>query len=126
VNLEAIQNMKKFKSRLIVSMGSESFALQTKEIACIYRDKYIIIVVDKSERRFLYDKSLSELESELDPRYFFRANRKFIINIEYIKSYRSIDKVKLDVRLTLPSNPYQIIVSQENAPLFKKWLQEEF
>ena len=117
--------MRKFKSRLIVSMGSESFALSTKEIACIYRDKYIIIVVDKSERRFLYDKSLSELEKELDPYIFFRANRKFIINIEFIKSYRTIDKVRLDVRLTLPSNHYQIIISQENAPNFKKWLQGE-
>lgn len=106
-------------------MGSESFALPVGEVACIYRDKFIIVVVDRNERRFLYDKSLSELEAELDPKLFFRANRKFIVNIDYIKSYRSIDKVKLDVKLTLPTNPYQIIISQETAPLFKKWLQGE-
>lgn len=117
--------MNKIKSRLIVSMGNESFALKTTEIACIYRDKFIIVVVDKNERRFLYDKSLSELEAELDPKIFFRANRKYIINIDFVKSYRSIDKVKLDVKLTLPNHHYQVIISQDNAPLFKKWLQEE-
>jgi DNA-binding LytR/AlgR family response regulator len=101
------------------------FTLKIDDIACIYRDKLIVIVVDKNEHRFLYNKNLSDLETELDPGLFFRANRQYLININFIKNYTIIDRVKLAVRLKLPSNRHQIIISQETAPLFKKWIRDE-
>ena len=119
------ENMKRLKTRLIVSKGSETFALKTDDIACIFRNNLIVIVVDKYEKRYVYDKSLTEIESELDPRQFFRANRKYIVNINYVRSYKSFDRVKLELFLSLPNNQHQIIISQETAPHFKKWFQEE-
>jgi DNA-binding LytR/AlgR family response regulator len=51
---------------------------------------------------------------------FFTANRKYIVNINYIKSFRSYDKVKLLLEFSIPDNTHQVIVSQEKAPEFKK------
>ncbi len=123
--MEVTTSMKKKKTRLIVRKGNENIALKIEDIAYIYRDNTIIIAVDKEEKKYLCDKHLSALEEELDPALFFRANRKYLINIQFVRSFKSYEKVKLEIYLTLPGNGHQIIVSQENAPLFKKWIYEE-
>lgn len=116
--------MKK-RSRLVVRKGNEHIALRLEDIVLIYRDNTIVVAVDKDERKYLCDQNLAELEDELDGTVFFRANRKYLVNIQYIRSYRSFEKVKLEVFMTQPQNGHQIIVSQETAPLFKKWINEE-
>jgi DNA-binding LytR/AlgR family response regulator len=123
--MEVLTNLKKKKTRLIVRKGAENIALRVEDIAYIYRDNTIIIAVDKDEKKYLCDKNLSALEEELDGAVFFRANRKHLINIQYVRSFKTFEKVKLEVHLTLPSNNLNIIVSQETAPLFKKWIYEE-
>lgn len=123
--MERLKTMKKMKTRLIVRKGNENIALKLEDIAFIFRDHTVIIAVDKNEKKYLCDKNLSALEEELDPSLFFRANRKYLINIHYIKGFRSFEKVKLEVNLTLRSNNHSIIVSQETAPHFKKWIYEE-
>jgi DNA-binding LytR/AlgR family response regulator len=123
--MEVLTNLKKKKTRLIVRKGAENIALRVEDIAYIYRDNTIIIAVDKDEKKYLCDKNLSALEEELDEAIFFRANRKYLINIQYVRSFKTFEKVKLEVHLTLPSNNLNIIVSQETAPLFKKWIYEE-
>lgn len=123
--MELITTMKKKKTRLIVRKGNENIALRVEDIAYIYRDNTIIIAVDREEKKYLCDKNLSALEAELDPSVFFRANRKYLINIHFVRSFKAYEKVKLEVYLNLPCNGHQIIVSQENAPMFKKWIYEE-
>ncbi len=46
--------------------------------------------------------SLDELEDQLDPQMFFRANRQFIINIDAIASVKPIENSKLRIK-TVPS-----------------------
>ena len=82
------------KTRLIVRKGNENIALKLEDIAFIFRDHTVIIAVDKNEKKYLCDKNLSALEEELDPSLFFRANRKYLINIHYIKGFRSFEKSK--------------------------------
>lgn len=123
--MELITTMKKKKTRLIVRKGNENIALKVEDIAFIYRDNTIILAVDKEEKKYLCDRNLSALEQELDEAMFFRANRKYIVNIQYIRGFKSFEKVKLEVNLTLPTINHNIIVSQETAPLFKKWIYEE-
>ena len=123
--MELITSMKKKKTRLIVRKGNENVVLKTEDIAFIYRDNTIIVAVDKEEKKYLCDKNLSALEEELDHSIFFRANRKYILNIEYIRGYKSFEKVKLEVSLSLSNCNHNIIVSQEMAPQFRKWMNEE-
>ena len=123
--MELITSMKKKKTRLIVRKGNENVVLKVEDIAFIYRDNTIIIAVDKEEKKYLCDKNLSALEVELDPSVFFRANRKYLLNIHYIRSYKTFEKVKLEVFLCLSNCNHSIIVSQETAPLFRKWMHEE-
>lgn len=123
--MEVITAMKKKKTRLIVRKGNENVVLKVEDIAFIYRDNTIIVAVDKEEKKYLCDKNLSALEDELDPAVFFRANRKYLLNIHYIRSYKTFEKVKLEVFLSISNCNHNIVVSQETAPLFRKWMHEE-
>ena len=115
---------KKRKTRLIVKKGIENIALKLDDVALIYTESKVVFVIANNEKKYIYDKNLSELEQELDKSIFFRANRQCIVNINYIRGFKAFEKVKLQVDLTFPIIPNKIIVSQETAPQFKKWIHE--
>ena len=110
------------KSRLIVRRGMEYLALRLHDIALLYTENKLVYVIDKEGRKYLGDKTLGDMELELNSSAFFRANRKYIVNIEFIKGFRPFEKVKLLVELALPELHHEIIISQENAPHFRQWI----
>lgn len=116
--------MQKAKSRLIVRKGIENVALKTDDIVIIYTEEKLVFVIDKDGKKYITDKKLTELETELDKNIFFRANRQYIVNIGFIKSYKTYEKVKLQVDLSMPGLNHHIVVSQEAAPVFRKWISE--
>lgn len=123
-NLLQSQDIKK-KTRLLVKKGTGNMSLKLEEIVMFYRENKVIYVVDKSGQKFITDKTLNELESELDDSLFFRANRQYIINLSFVKSYKSYEKVKLQVDLHVPEKiNHLIIISQNTAPDFRKWISE--
>jgi len=112
------------KTRLIVQKGVEFIALRKEDIALFYTQNRLVHVVDKDEKKYILNKKLSGLEEELDPRVFFRINRQAIINIDFIKSFRPYQRVKIIVDLSLPNLKQLLIISQETAPAFRKWIHE--
>ena len=109
------------KSRIVVKKGIEFQSILLDEVAYFYTEQKISFLVTRDGKKFLVDKNLKELEEELDPKKFYRANRKFIINIDFVRSYRSYDKIKILVELTVLHSE-EIIVSQESAIDFRKWI----
>ncbi|MFZ4861777.1 LytR/AlgR family response regulator transcription factor [Sphingobacterium sp. Mn56C] len=66
-------------------------------------------------------QTLEELEKQLDPSLYFRANRQFIIHIDAIRQVLNYfnGKLKLELKIT----PHlELIVSREKAPNLKMWL----
>jgi DNA-binding LytR/AlgR family response regulator len=111
------------KTRLIAKKGIEYQSILLEDVAYFFSEHKITFLVTKLEKKFMLDQNLKELEEELDPKIFYRANRKYIVNVDCIRSYKSYDKVKLLLELNVPVNE-DIIISQENAPAFKKWISE--
>ncbi|HLG38469.1 MAG TPA: LytTR family DNA-binding domain-containing protein [Chitinophagaceae bacterium] len=114
----------KTRSRLIVRKGIENIALKTDDIVLIYTEGKLVFVIDKEGKKYIADKKLMELQEELDDSVFFRANRQYIVNIAFVKSYKTYEKVKLQVDLLMPNLNHHIVVSQETAPHFRKWIDE--
>lgn len=112
------------RKRILVRKGIENITMPLGEIVLFYTENKVVHAIDKNGRRYMVDKNLSDLEAELDEKTFFRANRQYILNINYIKSFKPYERVKLWVDLTLPAVDHSIIVSQETAPFFRKWLLE--
>ncbi len=124
-----VENLVKFisdrkKTRLLVKKGMENIALRLEDITLFYTENKVVYVLDRFSKKYISDKTLTELEQELDGNTFFRANRQYIININYIRGYKAYEKVKLSVDLNIPEINHSITISQETAPAFRKWMFE--
>jgi DNA-binding LytR/AlgR family response regulator len=122
-NLLQYLNTRK-RTRLVVRKGLENIALKLQDIVLFYTENKIVYAIDRQGVKYMADDNLTDLELELDTSSFFRANRQYIININYIKGYKAFEKVKLLVDLTVPDIHHHIVVSQETAPEFRKWIYE--
>src|SRR6266496_3627091 len=119
-----VQYVSRKKTRFIVKKGLENISLRLEDIVFFFTENKVVYVVDKWNKKYIADKNLGELEEDLDNTIFFRANRQYIVNINFIKGFKSYEKVKLQVDLNLPELNYCIIISQETAPAFRKWMLE--
>ena len=122
-NLKDFINKRK-KTRLLVKSGVENIPLRMEDIALLYTQDKVVYVVDRFGRKYLCDKTLTELEEELDRHIFFRANRQHIISIGFVKSFKTYDRVKLLVEASLPGGNHSLVISQDTAPVFRKWIQD--
>ena len=112
-----------FKDRIIVKKGIEFQSMKAEDVAYFYTDHKLIFLVDKDGRKFMaHANNLTELMSHLNKKIFFRANRKYIININFIRKYKPFDRVKVEVELFIQS-PETVVISQENSSCFKSWIE---
>lgn len=113
--------MNHHKQRIILKSGQEFISLALTDIAYFVSSQKLIFGIDQYNKRYLTEeKNLSMLEKQLDPVVFFRANRQYIININFLKSFKVIERSKIKITMLMPTD--DIIVSQENAAAFKAWL----
>lgn len=114
----------KQKTRLLVRSDKENIPLRLDDIAFAYTENKMVVIVDCLSRKYMYDKTLTQLEEELCTHQFFRASRQYIINVNVIKSFRVDEKSKIRVNINVPHLEQVVIVSQENASIFKRWISE--
>lgn len=117
-----IIKLEKKRTRLLVKQGVANILLLLADVALIYTRDKLVYVIDRDSKKYLVDKTLTELEQELDHTIFFRANRQYIVNVNFIKSFKPYKKVKLLVDISLNQLEEPIIVSQQVAPFFKRWI----
>ena len=65
--------------------------------------------------------SMGDVEAQLDPTKFFRANRQYIIGIDSIERINFLFAGKLAVRLKAYSE-VEVVVSKEKATQLKEWI----
>ena len=129
VNGGPVENLIKFinnrkKTRLLVKKGMENIALRLEDITLFYTENKVVYVLDNATKKYISDQTLTELEAELDRFMFFRANRQYIVNINYIRGFKPFEKVKLAIDLSIPDINHCITISQETAPAFRKWMYD--
>jgi DNA-binding LytR/AlgR family response regulator len=115
------QSQSPARNRIVAKKGTEYIALDLCEIAYFYTEHKIVFVKDFSGRQLILDKNMGELEAEIDPKNFFRLNRKFIANMKSIERFKP-DNGKIRVFLQ-PEMKEEIFVSKETAPEFRLWIE---
>ena len=66
--------------------------------------------------------SMDELEQQLNPDCFFRANRQFIVARQAVKEIAVWFGSRLTLHLTVET-PERIVISKARVPEFKAWLR---
>lgn len=118
---QTTSNTEKGKKRILTYLRNELLPIATGEIAYIYTENTITYVMDVHGKRSTTNSSLDELYNSLDPSFFYRANRQFIIaiaSIDKIIRYGN-NQLKLVVN---PNSEIDIIIGKNKASEFKQWL----
>ncbi len=105
-------------SRILVKIGYNLKIVMTSEVSCFYSENKIVYL-QTAERSFPTDFSLEELENVLDETQFFRVNRQFMINLNYIKSIHTSPVYKVEMNY---QPDVEITVSRDRVKDFKDWL----
>ncbi|WP_064197370.1 MULTISPECIES: LytTR family DNA-binding domain-containing protein [Emticicia] len=122
-DLENKSAITKFKTRFTAHHQRNIVAVGIEKIACFYRDEVIWIQTTDNQRLITDYNSLDEIEELIDPDFFIRANRQFIVNKNTIESYRTHFTGKIEVKLVV-STKDDVVVSKEKAHQFRAWFEE--
>ncbi len=123
LQIEQVINMlsKKYKERFTVKIGEHIKLISTPDILCFYSSEKATYIFTKEKRNYLLDFSLDKLENLINPKIFFRVNRKFIININAVKDIIAYSNSRLKINIQ-DFSAEEIIVSREKVNKFKEWL----
>ncbi|UZJ63951.1 LytTR family transcriptional regulator [Sphingobacterium sp. KU25419] len=110
-----------YREFVLALKGSDNVKLMVEDIACIFILNSVVFARTYDRQDYILSNSLDEVENELDPQNFFRANRKLIVHFKAFTAYSDAGYGKLELTIEpLPDVP--TIVSQLKARSFKEWL----
>ena len=112
---------KTYKSTYLVHFKGELLPVKTKDFAYFYIDSGLVKGKTFKNETYTLDKKLEDLEEELNPNVFYRANRQFIVNKEAIESISFYFNGKLIVKVN-PAASDRIVVSKAKATDLKSWM----
>ncbi|MFL5740174.1 MAG: LytTR family transcriptional regulator DNA-binding domain-containing protein [Flavisolibacter sp.] len=108
--------------RVFFKKGSNHVAVKLLDIASFYYESQLVFALTREGKKFLVEKNLTELEKKLDKGIFFRANRRYIISSRLIRSFKTVDKVKVQVEMETSGKYFPVIVAQKRVSKFRKWI----
>lgn len=110
-----------FKSTFLIHTQGKIIPLKASAISFIHYENGNVSIYAEN-RKYFYSSTMDELEAQLDPSIFFRANRQFIINSSAVDAAEHYFPRKIIVKLVVPA-PEPVIVSKLKATDFLKWLE---
>lgn len=123
VQIQNLQSTPNYKQRFLVKLGENIHSIKTNEICHFISVDGMVFLINHQGKRFPIDFTLDQLESNLQPEYFFRINRKVILHIDCIQKIAAYFNSRLKVQ-TLHLNGDETIVSRERVAAFKEWLNQ--
>ena len=109
-----------YKNSFAVKVGNKIKIIAADEIKFFYSFENATFLKSK-ESNYIINQSLTSLENDLNPKFFFRVNRTFIVHINAIKDIISYTNSRL--KLVLETyNDQEIILSRERVKDFKNWI----
>ena len=122
--IEALQpQLQNYKTRFLVKLGSRMFFVESNDIAYFFADDKTVYLVNKEGAKFVIDLTLEKLQQVMDPKYFFRLNRKVICSIVAIKEIKTYLNSRLKITLEAGKYNCEAIVSRERVQAFKEWAE---
>lgn len=115
-------NRPAYKARFLIKSGQKFIKVNSGDCAYFYVDNKLTYMITFEGKKYLVDFKLEELERQLDPKIFFRANRQFITHIDSILDIHSFFSGKLKVHIKPPPMK-ELIVSRDKASNFKAWME---
>jgi len=111
---------KEYRTRFLIPFRDGFQTILVTDLSFIYMDMKLTKARLKNGKDVVLNLSLDDLEKQLDPKFFFRANRQFIIHVDSVDQLVNYFNRKLKVILF--NADVEVIVSREKSNLLKEWL----
>lgn len=112
---------KSYKKSFLVHFRDKLIPVETVKMAWFYTANDMVYAQTFDNRQYIMEFTLEQLEQQLDPVLFFRANRQFIINRDMVTDAGFYFNGRLLVNVK-PLPPERILVSKARVPAFKSWM----
>ena len=112
-----------YKSRFLIKVGEHLRMITVDEILMFVSIEKSTYLRTNSGRDYGIDFTLEQLEGLIDPKLFFRINRKYLISLKSIQDIITYSTSRLKLKLTVTTDE-DIIVSRERVSEFKSWLEQ--
>lgn len=124
-NLEEVLMRNYKKNRFLVQKGDSYHYIETSETAFFYSEDKVVFLHTFSNKRYIVDYTLDQLERMLDEKSFFRVLRNCITNIRSIRKISKFFNSRLKIFFE-PECPHEVLVSRVRVPDFLKWVDGDY
>lgn len=112
-----------YQQRFVVQFADKLKAIEIDSVAYFMAMEKSVFLVSTDNHRYAIDYTMEKLETVLNPKSFFRVNRKFIVSFKSIKNMYFYSKSRVKLELNPPVDS-EVIVSTERSSDFKEWLNQ--
>lgn len=112
---------KEFRSRFLLPYRDGYKSVLVRDVVFFYSELKITRARLYNGVDEILPQTMEELEHQLDPKQFFRANRQYIIHIDGVERIHNYFNGKLKVEMNGNPNA-EIIVSREKSNVLKSWM----
>ena len=112
-----------YKSRFIARVGDQIKHLEVDRVAYFMAEDNEVMLITEDDKRYIIDYTLDQLDGVLDPKDFYRINRKFIITPTAIEKISKYFNSRLHLEL-VPATEDTVLISRVKVPDFLKWMDK--
>lgn len=114
----------KYKDKILIPVRDKLQPADLNDISCFYTTERSTRVFLKNGKSLPWSRSLDQIEANLNPADFIRANKQYIISRRSVLSITIWFDSRLLVTLDIET-PERIYVSKNKAAEFKAWMVSE-
>ena len=114
---------REYKKRFLGKVGQRLFFVDTADIAYFQADNKVVYMYDKENNCYLVEHTMEKLAVMLNPKYFFRLNRRYIVNIDAVQQVKPYYNGRLKVSLKGQKHPDEMVISRERVSEFREWAE---
>ena len=111
-----------YRKLLTIHCGHNIIPVNVDEISCLYSENKANYIMTFNKEHYLIDRTIEQLETELNPDTFIRISRGCIINRKALTGATRDNAGHLIVKLS-PESPFEFSVSRSRIDLFLKWME---
>lgn len=120
LSLHSVQPARK---TLIARENDAYVPLMISNIALFISTRKAVTAIDFEGRQYTIESTLSDIETKVGNRDFFRVNRNIILHFAAIRLFHIISFGKIKVKLVNPEwLKEEVQISQYMAPRFREWI----
>ena len=110
-----------FVKRFLIKQSASISYIPVEDVAWFYSEDGLTFLMTIDRKKHHIDYTLEQLTDLLDPKIFFRINRKHLLHVQSVEKAAPYFNNRLKITLK-PATDQEVVVSRERVKGFKEWL----